>query len=77
MEIANILTDYIYWHFIASGLVKSKEIHADYSLLDKEDGAVLWSISYHRESVWTQSANEIINHVNRRAAKVFPYRIKP
>jgi hypothetical protein len=72
-HILGILTDYSAWMFLPSDVTRSKEVKTSYALIDK-DGYTLWSIAYDEEADWHQSSNEIIDHVNHKAAKRFPYR---
>lgn len=76
IHILNILTDNALWSWIPSDLTKSKEVLTNYTLLDGTDGATLWSIAYSIDADWRSPANEIIDSVNRRSSKKFPYRIK-
>ncbi len=53
----------------------NKNIKADYSILDSEDGKVLWSINYSCEANWQQQSDQIIERINNRSVRHFPYRI--
>jgi len=75
VHIANIIADDFLWPFIPPGVTTSKEILANYVLTDAVDGTTLWSISFQIDADWRSPANEIIESVNRRSAKKFPYRI--
>lgn len=75
IHILNVITDNALWAWIPSDLTKSKEIHADYNLLNGTDGVTLWSIAYSIEADWRSPANEIIDNVNRRSSRKFPYRV--
>lgn len=74
-SIVMAVTDYwlVPWYGVSS---KSKEVSADYSLLNGQDGATLWSISFREGADWRQPSNEIIDRISRRAARSFPYRKK-
>ena len=76
IQILNILTDNSLWSWIPSDLTKSKEVLTNYTLLDGKDGSTLWSIAYDIEADWRSPANELIDNVNRRSSKKFPYRVK-
>ena len=76
IHIINILTDNALWSWIPSDLTKSKEVITNYSLLDGKNGNTLWSIAYNIEADWRSPANELIDDVNRRSSRKFPYRIK-
>ena len=75
LSIVNAISNYSFSPFLP-GMVKSKEIDTEYSLFDKSDGTTLWSITFGADADWRSPANEIIDDINRRAAKKFPYRIK-
>jgi hypothetical protein len=53
---------------------RAETIYADFSLIDRESGATLWSIYLEKDADWREPANEVINGVTRKAAKHFPYR---
>lgn len=74
-RILGILSDYKIWFWLPPNLSKSKEIKSSCTLLDKE-GATLWSIAYDIDANWRSPANEIIDEINRKSAKHFPYRTK-
>ena len=76
LHILNAITENVLWPWIPHNLTKSKEIKANYSLLDGQDGYTLWSIAYEIEADWRSPAKQIIDDVNRRSSKKFPYRIK-
>ncbi len=76
IHIINILTDNALWPWIPFDLTKSKEVKTNYSLVDGKDGTTLWSIAYDIDADWRNPANEIIDDVNRRSSRKFPYRIK-
>lgn len=75
MHILGVLSDYSLWFLLPPDLAKSKEIKSTYSLLD-EKGTALWSIAYDMDADWSSPANEIIDEINRKSAKHFPYRTK-
>ncbi len=76
IHIINILTDNALWLWIPYELTKSKEVKTNYSIVDGQDGTTLWSIAYDIDADWRSPANEIIDDVNRRSSRKFPYRIK-
>lgn len=53
-----------------------KNIMANYSLVEKNNGAVLWSIDFRQEADWSITSEEIVNRINHRSARKFPYRVK-
>ena len=76
IHILNIMTDNSLWPWIPFSLTKSKEVNTNYSLVNGQDGIILWSIAYKIEADWRSPADQIIDDVNRRSSKKFPYRIK-
>jgi len=76
MHILNIMTKNALWPWIPYDLSKSKIVKTNYSIVDGKDGTTLWSIAYEVEADWRRPANEIIDEVNRRSTRKFPYRIK-
>jgi len=51
----------------------NKKVISDYSLVN-EEGVVLWSIGYKNTSDWQQQADELVNSINHRSSRHFPYR---
>lgn len=76
VKILDIITEGGLIGWIPFDLTKSKEVKTNYSLVDGQNGNTLWSIAYDIDADWRQPANEIIDGVNRRSSKKFPYRIK-
>ncbi len=74
IEIMNVLTNNTLFPWLPFGATRSKEIRADFSLLDKDNGNTLWSISFDQGADWHSPSNEIIDNITRRAARNFPYR---
>lgn len=75
VRILAVLSDHRGWWWLPAGATTAKEIKANYSLVGDE-GSVLWSISYDVDADWRQAANEIIDDINRRAVRYFPYRVR-
>lgn len=75
MHILGVLSNYSIWFWLPSDLAKSKEIKSSYSLVDTA-GSTLWSIAFDADADWSQPSNQIIDDINRRSAKNFPYRSK-
>ena len=75
LRIINILSDYNIWFWLPANMTKSKEIKSSYSLIDR-DGIVLWSIAHNIDADWRQPTNNIIDNINRKSARHFPYRTK-
>jgi len=75
-DLLNFFTNNKSAEWIPGGITISKEVKASYIIVDKQDGTTLWSIAYDIESDWSQKANTIIDGINSKAAKYFPYREK-
>jgi hypothetical protein len=75
VHILGILSDYNIWFWMPSDFSKSKEIRSSCSLIDQQ-GYTLWSIAYDIDANWREPANEIIDDLNRKSARRFPYRTK-
>jgi len=75
VHIIGILSDHSIWFWLPSDLTKSKEVKSSFSLIGK-DGVTLWSIAYDVDADWRESSNVIIDDINRKSAKHFPYRVK-
>ncbi|MEP6646903.1 MAG: hypothetical protein ABJC12_07430 [Saprospiraceae bacterium] len=60
-------------NYIPGGIARSKDIKTSYSLIDNE-GIALWSIGYNMGSDWRWTADEVIDHINTKSVKKFPYR---
>jgi len=73
-DLINWLSNYHAADWIPGGMTISKEVKTSYALIDKNNGTTLWSIHYDIESDWREKANAIIDHINHKAAKYFPYR---
>ena len=54
----------------------NKSVRADFSILDSEEGSILWSINYNCQADWRQQADQIVDNINRRSARHFPYRLR-
>ncbi len=54
---------------------RNKNIKSDYSIVDSEKGTVLWSINYTCQADWRQQSDQIVDNINRRSTKHFPYRV--
>jgi hypothetical protein len=74
IHVINIITEHTLLPWLPFHLTRSKTIKASYSLIDGYDGSVLWSIAYDIDADWREAANDIIDKVNRKSSKKFPYR---
>jgi len=54
---------------------KTNDIKSSVSVINSEDGAVLWQMADEAEADWNRPSNEVIDNINRRIAKHFPYRV--
>ncbi len=56
------------------GATKSNDIYSNINLINGADGSILWSMTDQMEADWTQPSNEVIDALNYRMAKHFPYK---
>ncbi len=75
VHILDAISPHTVWPWLPHDLTKAKEIKTSYSLVDHENGQLLWSISIDIDADWRLKSNEIIDDINRRSAKKFPYRL--
>ena len=61
------------WNWIPMSVTTAKEIQTSYSLVDT-DGTALWSIHYDWDADWRQPADEVVECINEKSVKRFPYR---
>ena len=52
----------------------NKRIQSKYALINNKDGKVLWSTTSANSGSWRSRANEMINTINCRSSRRFPYR---
>ncbi len=52
----------------------NKEIFVTYDLFDAKDGEILWSTNYDYALNWSQQIDKMIDRINLRSSKIFPYR---
>ena len=55
--------------------VNNKNVKTDYALVNAEDGTVLWSITYDHRADWSQQPDQMVDNINARSSRHFPYRI--
>lgn len=72
-DILLALTDYSVWPLVPSGMSKTNDIKADCSLLNENDGSLLWRVAVQTETDWSRPSNQIIDELNRKFARNFPY----
>ncbi|MGI9544374.1 MAG: hypothetical protein ACR2MX_14030 [Cyclobacteriaceae bacterium] len=60
--------------YVPLGLGKTNDILASCALHSGDDGLVLWSMSQERSADWGRPAPVVIDDINRRLARHFPYR---
>lgn len=75
-RVLSVLSNRSVWPWLPAGVTQSKDIQATYSLIEKDRGEVLWMSSFNVQADWRQRANDIIDQINRRGARKFPYRDK-
>lgn len=75
-DILYTLTSGASWPFVPGGISKTNDINADCSLLNGTDGSLLWRVSVKTATDWSMPANQIIDNLNHRFARKFPYRKK-
>lgn len=73
-HILRTISDNSIWPWLPPHITRSKEIRAGYSLVDREDGTVLWSIARDINADWSRPSNDIIDDISRQSARRFPYR---
>lgn len=59
---------------IPPGLTRTDDIYADSTLIDGEDGDLLWKVAVHRATDWRRPANDVVAGITRKLARKFPYR---
>ncbi len=53
----------------------NKNVKTDFAIVGSEGGNVLWSINYACQANWQQQPDQIVDLINRRASRHFPYRL--
>lgn len=54
---------------------RNKKVKTDFALVNQEDGNALWSIDYDCDADWRSTSEDIIERINARSARKFPYRL--
>ena len=75
-DILYTLTSGASWPFVPNGISKTNDINADCNLLNGSDGSLLWRVTVQTATDWSMPANQIIDNLNHRFARKFPYRNK-
>ncbi len=75
-DILFALTDYALWPIVPSGMAKTNDIKADCSVINGAEGSLLWRVAVTTSTDWSMPANQIIDDLNRKFARNFPYRKK-
>lgn len=75
-DVLNILTNGSTWPFIPGGISKTNDINSDCNLLNGSDGSLLWRIAVQTATDYSMPANQIIDNLNHKFARKFPYRKK-
>lgn len=73
-DVIDILSQGTLRPYIPPGLSRSNDIMASCSLHDGRDGIVLWSMSQEHAADWSRPAPVVIDGINRKLARHFPYR---
>lgn len=60
--------------YIPLGLNKTNDVLASCALYSGDDGLVLWSMSLEQSADWGRPAPVVIDDINRKLARNFPYR---
>lgn len=60
---------------VGVGGVNNKNVKTDYALVNADDGTVLWSITYDHQADWTQQPDQMVDNINARSSRHFPYRL--
>lgn len=55
------------------GDTKTADIRASYAIFDAVNGRMLWKMAVIREADWNDRPEEVVNSVNRKIARNFPY----
>lgn len=74
IHVLDQVTDGSWGWLLPHGLVKTHDIFADGSLLNGDDGELLWKVAVHRATDWSRPANDVIDGLTKKLAKKFPYR---
>ena len=53
---------------------RTYDIYAEGVLVAADQGTLLWKVAVHRETDWSQPANDVVRGITRKLAKKFPYR---
>lgn len=54
---------------------RNKDVKTNYSLVDKNTGNTLWSIGFDYNADWRSRPEDMVDAINHRSAKKFPYRV--
>lgn len=78
VEIVHILTEGAVWGILpgTGRIQKTHDIRANCQLNNGADGVVLWSDAYYASTDWSLPTEHIINGINQRFGKHFPYRLR-
>ena len=62
--------------FAGFGDTKTADVRASYAIFDAATGKMLWKMAVIREADWNDRPEEVVNGVNRKIARNFPYQFK-
>lgn len=71
-QVISILTNNQFLPFINN---RNKNVRTGYTLINKDDGNALWSIAYEFNADWRSNSNDIVDGINAKSARRFPYRV--
>ena len=75
IEIGSVILDVLTrGNGVGVGGINNKNVKTDYALVNAEDGTVLWSINYQHQADWSQQPDQMVDNINQRSSRHFPYR---
>lgn len=60
-------------HWLPYNLNKTNDINSKATLINGEDGKILWNLAVDRAADWSRPPREIIDGITRKCARNFPY----
>ena len=70
----NEVTEGRFAWMVPAGVTTTCTIWADSTLIDGDDGSVLWKVALERATDWKRPANDVVVGVTRKLARKFPHR---
>ncbi|MEZ4827345.1 MAG: hypothetical protein R3C61_13860 [Bacteroidia bacterium] len=59
---------------LPAGPIKTADVRVSCSIFDGDSGSLLWKLGIDQDASWNYTPEEIINNLNRRIARKFPYK---